>query len=102
MERTPEPCRSWNEEHEPEPHRSRNNGGEHPHGEGSHRSRSQHREGPTCPLADLLPHHLVEEVEAEAGDPAPAQSLPTMAHAMQENVSSSTDLNTLAQNALAG
>lgn len=47
--------------------------------------------GLTCPLADIPPHHLVEEVEAEAevGDPVLAQNLPAMAHAMQGNVSTS-------------
>jgi hypothetical protein len=59
--------------------------------------------GPTGPLVDLPPHHPVEEVEAEAEarDLAPVQSLPAMAHATQGNVSTSTYLNTLAQNALA-
>ena len=57
--------------------------------------------GPTGPLADLPPHHLVEEVEA--GDLTPAQSLPpAMARAMHGNISTSTDLNTLAQSASAG
>ncbi|KAK1682323.1 hypothetical protein QYE76_043171 [Lolium multiflorum] len=41
----PEPRRSRNEERDPEPRRSRNNQGSQRHGEGSHRSRSQHREG---------------------------------------------------------
>ena len=58
--------------------------------------------GPTGPLANLPPRHQVEEVEAEAGDLAPARSLPALAHATHGNVSMSTDLNTLAQNALAG
>ena len=60
--------------------------------------------GPTGPLADLPPHHLVEEVEAEAeaGDLAPVQNLLAMARATHGNVSTNTDLNTLAQNALAG
>ena len=60
---------------------------------------------PTGPLADLPPHHPVEEVEAEAeaGDLAHAQNLPpATARVMHGNVSTSTDLNTLAQNALAG
>ena len=60
--------------------------------------------GPTGPLANLPPHHPVEEAEAEAeaGDLALARSPPAPAHATQGNVSTSTDLNTLAQNALAG
>ena len=60
--------------------------------------------GPTAPLADLPPHHPVEEVEAEAeaGDLAPVQNLPATAYVTQGNVSTNTDLNTLAQNALAG
>ncbi|KAK1680702.1 hypothetical protein QYE76_041550 [Lolium multiflorum] len=41
----PEPRRSRNEERDPEPRRSRNDQGSQRHGEGSHRSRSQHREG---------------------------------------------------------
>ena len=56
--------------------------------------------GHTGPLANLPPHHPVEE--AEAGDLALARSPPAPAHATQGNVSTSTDLNTLAQNALAG
>ncbi|KAK1612597.1 hypothetical protein QYE76_036270 [Lolium multiflorum] len=44
-DREPEPRRSRNEEREPEPRRSRNDGGSQHNGEGSHRSRSQHREG---------------------------------------------------------
>ena len=44
-ERTPEPRRSRNEEREPEPRRSRNDGGDSHHREGSHRSRSQQRDG---------------------------------------------------------
>jgi hypothetical protein len=40
------------------------------------------------PLADLLPHHLVEEVEAEAEAEDLAQNLPpAMAHATRGNVS---------------
>ena len=60
--------------------------------------------GPTGPLANLPPRHPAEEVEAEAeaGDLVPARSLLTTAHATQGNVSTSTDLNTSAQNALAG
>jgi hypothetical protein len=53
------------------------------------------------PLADLLPHHPVAEVEAEAGDLAPARSPLAAAHVTQGNASTSTDLTTLAQNALA-
>ncbi|KAK1645878.1 hypothetical protein QYE76_063683 [Lolium multiflorum] len=41
----PEQRRSRNEERDPEPRRSRNDQGSQRHGEGSHRSRSQHREG---------------------------------------------------------
>ncbi|KAK1626702.1 hypothetical protein QYE76_001017 [Lolium multiflorum] len=52
-DREPEPRRSRNEERDPEPRRSRdpeprrsrNDQGSQRHGEGSHRSRSQHREG---------------------------------------------------------
>ncbi|KAK1613649.1 hypothetical protein QYE76_019166 [Lolium multiflorum] len=44
-DREPEPRRSWNNDQEPEPRRSRNDGGSQYHREGSHRSRSQHREG---------------------------------------------------------
>jgi hypothetical protein len=58
--------------------------------------------GLTCPLADIPPHHLVEEVEAgaEAGDLAPAQSLPpAMARATHRNVSTNIELNTSAQSA---
>ncbi|KAK1677142.1 hypothetical protein QYE76_037990 [Lolium multiflorum] len=96
-ERTPDPRRSRNEEREPEPRRSRNEGGDRHHGEGSHRSRSQQQKGvenlkaeakgPTIPLADLPPHHLVEEVEAEveAGDLAPVQNPPATARATQGN-----------------
>ena len=67
-------------------------------------NRRAEAKNPTGPLADLPPHHPVEEVEAEAeaGDLAPARSLPAPAHATQGNVSMSTYLNTLAQNALAG
>jgi hypothetical protein len=54
------------------------------------------------PLADLPPHHLVEEVDAEAEAGDSARNPLAMAHAMQGNVSMSTNLNTLAQNALAG
>ena len=59
---------------------------------------------PTGPLADLPPHHPVEEVEAEAeaGDPAPAQNPLAMARVMHGNVSMNTDLTTLAQSASAG
>jgi hypothetical protein len=57
------------------------------------------------PLADLPPHHPVVEVEvevkAEAGDPAPA-SPHAMAHVMRGNISTNTDLTTLAQNVFAG
>ncbi|KAK1648025.1 hypothetical protein QYE76_065830 [Lolium multiflorum] len=42
--RDPEPRRSRNEERDPEPRRSRNDQGSQRHDEGSHRSRSQHRE----------------------------------------------------------
>ncbi|KAK1627687.1 hypothetical protein QYE76_002002 [Lolium multiflorum] len=42
-DREPEPRRSRNEERDPEPRRSRNDQGSQRHGEGSHRSRSQHR-----------------------------------------------------------
>ena len=60
--------------------------------------------GPTGPLADLPPHHPVEEVEAEAvaGDLAPAQKPRAAAHVMPENASMSTKLITLAQSASAG
>ena len=60
--------------------------------------------GPTGPLANLPPRHPAEEAEAEAeaGDLVLARSPPALAHATQGNVSTSTDLNTLAQNALAG
>jgi hypothetical protein len=59
--------------------------------------------GPTGPLADLPPHHLVEEVEAEAeaGDLAPVQNPLAVAHATHGNVSTNIDLSTLAQNPLA-
>ena len=59
---------------------------------------------PTAPLTNLPPRHPVEEVEAEAeaGDLAPVQNLLAMARATHGNVSTNIDLNTLAQNALAG
>ncbi|KAK1632952.1 hypothetical protein QYE76_007267 [Lolium multiflorum] len=41
----PEPRRSRNEDRDPEPRRSRNDHGSQRQGKGSHRSRSQHREG---------------------------------------------------------
>jgi hypothetical protein len=44
-ERTPEPRRSQNDERDPEPRRSQNDGGDRHHGEGSHQSRSQQRDG---------------------------------------------------------
>ena len=67
-------------------------------------NRRAEAKNPTGPLADLPPHHPVEEAEAEAeaGDLALARSPPAPAHATQGNVSTNTDLNTLAQNALAG
>ena len=56
----------------------------------------------TGPLAGPLHRHLVAEAEAVAEDPAPAQKPQAAAHATPENASMSTDLTTLAQNALAG
>jgi hypothetical protein len=37
---------------------------------------------PIGPLADLLPHHSVEEVEEESGDPTRAQNPIAMARVM--------------------
>jgi hypothetical protein len=59
------------------------------------------------PLAYLPPHHLVEEVEvevdAEAGDPVPAQNFPpATVRVTHGNASMSTELNTSAQSALEG
>ena len=67
-------------------------------------NRRAEAKNPTGPLADLPPHHPVEEVEAEAeaGDPAPAQNPLAMARVMHGNISMNTDLTTLAQSALAG
>jgi hypothetical protein len=58
--------------------------------------------GPTGPLANLPPHHPVEEAEAEAGDLALTQNLPATARVTQRNVSTNIELNTSAQNALVG
>ncbi|KAK1611412.1 hypothetical protein QYE76_035085 [Lolium multiflorum] len=86
-ERTPEPRRSWHNDHEPEPRRSRNaerepeaeagtteetitkvkvaTGAGASHGKiaGSQRAEAKNLTGP---LADLPHHHLVAEAEAEA------------------------------------
>ena len=115
MERTPEPRRSRNEEREPEPRRTRmrevtairwkvvTEAGVSSR-KGAENLKAEAK-GPISPLVDLPPHHPVEEVEAEAeaGDLAHAQNLPpATARATHGNVSTNTDLNTLAQNALAG
>jgi hypothetical protein len=59
--------------------------------------------GLIAPLADLHPHHLVEEVEAEAEAEGhtPAQN-PLAAKRTHGNVSTNTRLGTSAQSALAG
>ncbi|KAK1601230.1 hypothetical protein QYE76_016758 [Lolium multiflorum] len=115
-DREPEPRRSRNEERDPEPRRSRNDQGSQRHGEGSHRSRSQHREGrgeseggskkSDRPLADLPHHHLAvaAEVEAEAvaGDLALAHSPPVTARATHGNASTNTEPTTSDRSALAG
>ncbi|KAK1648258.1 hypothetical protein QYE76_066063 [Lolium multiflorum] len=62
-------------------------------------SRRKDTGNPKAEAKYLPPHHPVEEVEAEAGDPAPAQSPFAMSCVMPGNVSTSTDLNTLAQSA---
>jgi hypothetical protein len=65
-------------------------------------NRKVEAKGPTCLLADPPPHHLVEEVEAEAEAGDLVQNPPAAARVSQGNVSTNTDLNTLAQNALVG
>ncbi|KAK1607598.1 hypothetical protein QYE76_031271 [Lolium multiflorum] len=110
-ERTPEPRRSRNEEREPEPRRSRNveatvtmvkaateAGVSSARDAENLTAEARDRIGA---LADPPPHHLAVEAEvgakAEAADPAHAQNPTTMARATRGNVSTNTDVTTLAQ-----